>query len=485
MPLFLPPGVNPNGKTPFGRTPLFAAMSRDNDHVMELLLSHKAELDARDADGATAVQVARRAMAKQCLRKVRHLQLHSQGAESQASARPPGSQGQGGRRLQAPRVIRIPFGAGEPSLSSATNGRPPAVAFFRGDNSDRASLLSAGNDHAHRRPGHVSAGQVGSPGPGWSGQVNSPGQVTSQQGAPQRAVARTPRPQPSRAAFPEGGREGEWYTWDNNLTHVSRAPSAAGTLVRTPAGSSGGGGRAAKGQGASYGSEAASLGSATPRLLTFRPTVYDLGAKGPGSVLTTYTASSSCPTTAAAAAAAHRHAAEPGERGHVERRPPARQDRQAALRADQVLLAAPDGRASLLFPPGAGASRPRPRAPGTTPHPRGARLHAVGVGRRRGGGRPSRRVRGPRGLGDGGPRMTLSVDSAPEPLTTSGRERESGPTTLQGPEQGESDDDGGPRAVLAREDLALFRPCSVSGKFRERVEGREREGGERERGERG
>ena len=442
---FLSPGVNPNGKTPFGRTPLFAAMSRDNDHVMELLLSHKAELDTRDADGATAVQVARRAMAKQCLRKVRHLQLHSQGAESQASARPPGSQGsqgQGGRRPQGPRVIRIPFGAGEPSLSSATNGRPPAVALFRGDNSDRASLLSAGNDHVHRRPGHASAGQVGSPGPAWSSQVNSPGQVTSQQGAPQRAVARTPRPHPSRASFRQGGREGEWYTWDNNLTHVSRAPSAAGTLVRTPAGSSGGGGRAAKGQGASYGSEAASLGSATPRLLPFRPTVYDLGAKGPGSVLTTYTASSSCPTTAAAAAAAtvtlqslEREDTSSGALplGKTGRRPCAlikyySRLPTAAPHSSSHPGPVPHGPAQE--PPG----RPPTRLePGFTPS--GWADVAAADGHRGGSGGHEGSVTGSQDA--------LSVGSAPEPLTTSGRERESGPTTLQGPEQGESDDDGG------------------------------------------
>nr|KAG5685377.1 hypothetical protein BaRGS_030701 [Batillaria attramentaria] len=68
-------GVNPNGKTPFGRTPLFAALSRDNDHVMELLLSHRAALELRDVDGVTAVDVGRRLVAKQCMRKIRHLQL--------------------------------------------------------------------------------------------------------------------------------------------------------------------------------------------------------------------------------------------------------------------------------------------------------------------------------------------------------------------------------------------------------------------------
>ena len=435
VPLFPSSGVNPNGKTPFGRTPLFAAMSRDNDHVMELLLSHRAELETRDADGATAVEVARRAMAKQCLRKVRHLQLHSQGTESQASARPPGSQGQGGRRPPGLRVIRIPSGAaeaGEPSLSSATNGRPPAVALFRGDNSDRTSLLSAGNDHAHRRPGHVSAGQV-----------NSPGPVSSQQGAPQRAVAWTPRLPPSRASFPQGGRDGEWYTWDNNLTHVSRAPSAAGTLVRTPAGSSGGGGRAAKGHGASYGSEAASLGSATPRLLPFRPTVYDLGAKGPGSVLTTYTATSSCPTTAAAATVTVQSleredtSSDALPFGKTGRRP------CALIKYYSRLPTAPKAGPHSSSHPGQEPHGPAQEPPGRPP----TRLEPGFTPS--GWGDAAAAADGHRGGSGGyegsvtGSQEALSVGSAPEPLTTSGRERESGPTTLQGPEQGESDDDGG------------------------------------------
>ncbi|XP_076470588.1 LOW QUALITY PROTEIN: uncharacterized protein LOC143300649 [Babylonia areolata] len=121
-------GVNPNGRTPFRRTPLFAAMSRDHDAVMEALLAHNALLESRDVDGVTAVEVARRADAKQCIRKVRHLYLHSKGestntATSSASSGPSDAVKRRGRR-----VLRVPAEASghrDPSFPSGGSSVKP------------------------------------------------------------------------------------------------------------------------------------------------------------------------------------------------------------------------------------------------------------------------------------------------------------------------------------------------------------------------
>lgn len=410
--------MNPNGKTPFGRTPLFAAMSRDNDHVMELLLSHKAELESRDVDGATAVEVARRAMAKQCMRKVRHLQLQSKGAESHASARASSqsSSGQQRRRL-GPRVIRIPTGASvqrEPSSASTPNGRPPALTQFRGESSDRASLVSASNGFHPRTP--------------------APAEPKARHnGTFQHAVPRTSRFPQSRALMPQG-REGGLYAWENNLTHVSRAPSAAGTVVRVSAGSSSSGSRAARGGYGISSSDTMSIGSATSRMLPFRPTVYDISAKGPGSVLTTSATSAAAhPTTITTM-----HNLEREDTSSVlgkSRRP-------SALVKYCSRLPPPAPEASL------NPHQPsEPDGPAQEPPERPPSRHEptfTQPGSEADDGPPGESV------GNGsvmGSQEALSVGSAPE-LLTSRREAELG-VALQAVEQGESDDDGG-RVVTSR-----------------------------------
>ena len=278
--------MNPNGKTPFGRTPLFAAMSRDNDHVMELLLSHKAALETRDVDGATAVEVARRLAAKQCIRKVRHLQLQGRGADGAASQG--SAPGQERRRRLGPRVIRIPSGAAvhrEPSCSSASacasNGRPPTVKVPGRESPDGGGWAPSrgGQGEARGRPG------------------GGPGEARGARHGPSHPV---PLLAPRPARLPQG-RDGDLYTWDDHPSRVGRAPGTAGTQVRIPAApsSSGGGGRgsrATRGSAISW-SDTTSVGSAaTPRMLPFRPTVYDLTTQGPGSLLSAPSASTSTST---------------------------------------------------------------------------------------------------------------------------------------------------------------------------------------------
>ncbi|XP_048253653.1 protein phosphatase 1 regulatory subunit 12A-like [Haliotis rufescens] len=68
-------GVSVNGRTPFKRTPLHAAVSRDQDHVMDVLIQHGGSVEVKDAVGDTVEIVARKCFAKQCVRKLRVLKL--------------------------------------------------------------------------------------------------------------------------------------------------------------------------------------------------------------------------------------------------------------------------------------------------------------------------------------------------------------------------------------------------------------------------
>ncbi|KAK6186183.1 hypothetical protein SNE40_008271 [Patella caerulea] len=72
-------GVSPNGRTPFGRSPLHAAASKDNDAILDLLVQARADLDLKDAGGETALLLARSASAKLCSRKLRLYNLDKNG----------------------------------------------------------------------------------------------------------------------------------------------------------------------------------------------------------------------------------------------------------------------------------------------------------------------------------------------------------------------------------------------------------------------
>lgn len=69
------PGVDPNSVTPHHRTPIFAAVARDNENVLEILLNHGANLSIKDCDGYTALGVARRRFARRCVNRIRTFQL--------------------------------------------------------------------------------------------------------------------------------------------------------------------------------------------------------------------------------------------------------------------------------------------------------------------------------------------------------------------------------------------------------------------------
>ncbi|BFZ12699.1 hypothetical protein BsWGS_15738 [Bradybaena similaris] len=61
-------GVSPNGATRNNRTPLFAAVARDNAQVVSILLNHGTKLYVKDINGDTPLDTARRNAAKQCLK---------------------------------------------------------------------------------------------------------------------------------------------------------------------------------------------------------------------------------------------------------------------------------------------------------------------------------------------------------------------------------------------------------------------------------
>ncbi|KAH9515721.1 hypothetical protein Btru_011818 [Bulinus truncatus] len=68
-------GVNPNGRTPFRRTALFVAVAKDNDRVLELLLTQGARAVLKDCHGHTALDVARRTFSRKCVNVLRSFQL--------------------------------------------------------------------------------------------------------------------------------------------------------------------------------------------------------------------------------------------------------------------------------------------------------------------------------------------------------------------------------------------------------------------------
>ncbi|KAK7114418.1 protein split ends-like [Littorina saxatilis] len=293
--------VDPNGRTPFGRTPLFVTMTRDNDHVMELLLAHNARLESRDVEGVTALDLARRVGAKECLRKIRHMKLQSVGEAS-----PPGSRAssQGSperRRRLGPRVVRIPSGTvleRQSSVSSIFSDKPATKLTLR-ENRNGSPVHSTGSDKPATKL-TLRENRNGSP-------VHSTGSETFEEGksvsASYPVAPKTSSLPPPRILF----REGDRYSWDNNLTHLSRTHTAAGTYVRAPPPSSSlshrpqstrPGTRAGRRPNVSWSDTlSVSSGNTTARMLPFRPSVHNLSTKGPGSVLSTSSTSISHPTT--------------------------------------------------------------------------------------------------------------------------------------------------------------------------------------------
>ncbi|KAL8588319.1 hypothetical protein ACOMHN_019584 [Nucella lapillus] len=299
-------GVNPNGKSLFGKTPLFAAMARDHDLVMELLLSDNASLVSRDADGVTAVDVGRRAAAKQCMRKVRHLHLQSKAESSTASEVV---------KRRGGRVIRIP--------TSHVQKDAAALGLKSGTSHD---------DSAERSAFWFSGEEI-HPGKGEQGERKPPRSQHPKQGS---------RAPPPRALFRQQDKDGDFcYTWDNNnnnnnnhhLSHTAaRTPSATtttttATQIRLSLASTSEGqihssrrwsqGTRGGGAGTSW-SDNKSVSSSTARMLPFRPSVHQLSIKGPGSVLTT-SSTTSIPTLSSVTLCS----LQPEERNVKSRRPSA------------------------------------------------------------------------------------------------------------------------------------------------------------------
>lgn len=70
-------GVNPNGRTPFRRTAMFAAVAKDDVRILELLLTQGASATLKDCHGHTALDVARRGFSRKCVNVMRSYQLRN------------------------------------------------------------------------------------------------------------------------------------------------------------------------------------------------------------------------------------------------------------------------------------------------------------------------------------------------------------------------------------------------------------------------
>jgi len=66
-------GADPNGRGPHGRTPLMEAVHYERARVIELLVSRGADLEARDAGGRTALDIAAAEKRTECERVLREL----------------------------------------------------------------------------------------------------------------------------------------------------------------------------------------------------------------------------------------------------------------------------------------------------------------------------------------------------------------------------------------------------------------------------
>ncbi|XP_067651952.1 protein phosphatase 1 regulatory subunit 12A-like [Haliotis asinina] len=114
-------GVNVNGRTPFKRTPLHAAVSRDQDHVMDVLIQHGGSVDVKDAVGDTVEIVARKCFAKQCVRKLRVLKLQGSVTNGYVSLNGPNSN----RKIKP--LIPSPPVQQPPSRPTTSNNRSKLI----------------------------------------------------------------------------------------------------------------------------------------------------------------------------------------------------------------------------------------------------------------------------------------------------------------------------------------------------------------------
>ena len=258
--------MNPDHKTPFGRTPLFAALAQDKVHVMDLLLSYNATLQTRDSDGRTALDIARSMGAKECVRKARHLQFHTRTHSAPAAC---GQRPADGAPVPAAAsgVIRIPTGAMDDHVTSppASSGKAPVLRTCGRGSEDQTEPPSAGaRTPDHRQDVRARTARAASLDTATVGLETGGGQ----------------RPTPS-ALFSRS----VVYAWQDNLTSLSRASSAAGTHLRVPVPAGGGGPLASRGRAWH------SRGTAGADDTTRRPHPQDVGLEGLSSVLTVSTPS--------------------------------------------------------------------------------------------------------------------------------------------------------------------------------------------------
>ena len=300
-------------------------MARDQDHVMDVLLAHNASLASRDIDGASAVDIARRQAAKQCLRKVRHLQLMSKVDGHKMNGLE--------RRKISQRIIRIPSGQKDRDSSDAEGSSPPPQSHNRGrpaavklyDNASEKSCTprdSFHNDRLLNGDDHPHAGSTS-----WKSSNHDQHSVTSstqslhntRQGIRIGANAKTrlkscrsstvsnvtalsTHSSPERLHNGQGTAKSRYfstngelyrkkngstttgkhlgrsnsYVWENNLGSVSRAPSAAGTQLKAAPVSHGAGQlRRSRSRGSVTFIEA---DVNTPRMLPLRTSVYEIDA---------------------------------------------------------------------------------------------------------------------------------------------------------------------------------------------------------------
>ncbi|KAL5021203.1 hypothetical protein ScPMuIL_000358 [Solemya velum] len=132
-------GVNSNGCTSFGRTPLHAAVCRDQLKTLDLLLRHGGSMQQADVFGCTVFEVARLFQSKLCMKKLRVMQLNLRGIDNPAH--------NVNRKLRIRKQFLNPTSLSklvpdERSISSGRAGRPKTATSSRSHASGNRSPQS-------------------------------------------------------------------------------------------------------------------------------------------------------------------------------------------------------------------------------------------------------------------------------------------------------------------------------------------------------
>lgn len=264
------PGVNPNGKTLYGRTPLFAAISCDNDHVMEILLVYGADLELQDVDGVSGEELARRVPAKLCLRKIRQRRQQSKGNDTrlvhdEKGLRPPSAYVFRANHVTKSASDSVEADSDSASLMSSRQ-RPQRVQLFQ-----ESHLLRPASSAPARPTSRATSRRE----KGTSGNSNN--------SADSPCTPRRLRANMSSKL----SQDSEVFVWNDN---VSRVPSPPASQVKVQAPRSSGSTKVKKGNMDAERTDHPSTQVSPRVLLPHRPAVQDFSFSGARSVLTTSSA---------------------------------------------------------------------------------------------------------------------------------------------------------------------------------------------------